>query len=69
MGQMLKEVVRADFNNDGIEDVLLFEYHHVTKGTFAYGGIIVLTQKSMNGKFEVLRPPESQQSPGFPYWL
>lgn len=69
MGQMLKEMVRADFNNDGIEDVLLFEYHHVTKGTFAYGGIIVLTRKSMNGKFELLRPLASQESAGFPYWL
>ena len=69
MGQMLKEMVRADFNNDGIEDVLLFEYHHVTRGTFAYGGIIVLTRKSINGKFEVLRPPKSQQPSGFPYWL
>ena len=26
MGQTLKEMVRADFNNDGIEDVLLFEH-------------------------------------------
>ena len=69
MGQMLKEMVRADFNNDGIEDVLLFEYHHVTKGTFAYGGIIVLTRKSTNGKFEVLQPPKSQQSSQFPYWF
>ena len=69
MGQMLKEMVRADFNDDGIEDVLLFEYHHVTKGTFAYAGIIVLTRKSMNGKFEVLQPPKSQQSSQFPYWF
>lgn len=69
MGQMLKEMVRADFNNDGIEDVLLFEYHHVTKGTYASGGIIVLTRKSMNGKFELLRPPASQEAAGFPYWL
>lgn len=69
MGQMLKEMVRADFNNDGIEDVLLFEYHHVTKGTYAYGGIIVLTRKSINGKFELLRPLASQESAGFPYWL
>lgn len=69
MGQMLKEMVRADFNNDGIEDVLLFEYHHVTKGTYADGGIIVLTRKSINGKFELLRPLASQESAGFPYWL
>ena len=69
MGQTLKEMVRADFNNDGIEDVLLFEHNYVKKGTFASAGIIVLTRKSMNGKFEVLRPLASQQPTGFPYWL
>lgn len=69
MSQRLREIVRADFNNDGIEDVLAFEAHSVKKGTYRYAGIIVLTRKSMNGKFEVLRPPESQQSSGFPYWF
>ncbi|MCY3549857.1 MAG: hypothetical protein OXH39_05300 [Candidatus Poribacteria bacterium] len=69
MGQTLKEMVRADFNNDGIEDVLLFEHNFVKKGTFADAGIIVLTRKSVNGKFEVLRPLASQQPTGFPYWL
>lgn len=69
MGQTLKEMVRADFNNDGIEDVLLFEHNYVKKATFASAGIIVLTRKSMNGKFEVLRPLASQQPTGFPYWL
>ena len=69
MSQRLREIVRADFNNDGIEDVLVFEAHSVKKGTYRYAGIIVLTRKSMNGKFEVLRPPESQKSSGFPYWF
>lgn len=69
MGQTFQEVVRADFNNDGIEDVLLFESHHIIKGTFADAGIIVLTRKSMNGKFEVLRPPKPQRTPQFPYWF
>lgn len=69
MGQTLKEMVRADFNNDGIEDVLLFEHNYVKKATFASAGIIVLTRKSMNGKFEVLRPLASQQSSAFPYWF
>lgn len=69
MGQTLKEVVRADFNNDGIEDILLFESYYIKKGTFADAGIIVLTRKSMNGKFEVLRPPKSQQPSQFPYWF
>lgn len=69
MVQTLEEIVRADFNNDGIEDVLLFESHQIKRATFANAGIIVLTRKSINGKFEVLRPLESQQSSGFPYWF
>ena len=68
MGQLLREVVRADFNNDGIEDILLFEYHYATQGTLGFGGVIVLTRKSMNGKFEVVRPPNSMQSSVHPYW-
>jgi hypothetical protein len=69
MSQRLREIVRADFNNDGIEDVLVFEAHSVKKGTYRYAGIIVLTRKSINGKFEVLRPLEFQQSSRFPYWF
>ena len=68
MGQLLREVVRADFNNDGIEDILLFEYHYATQGTLGFGGVIVLTRKSMNGKFEVVRPPNPMQSSVHPYW-
>ena len=69
MVQSLREMVRADFNNDGIEDILLFEYHWVTKGTLRFGGIIVLTLKSMNGKFEVVRPLDPKQSSSDTYWL
>ena len=69
MVQSLREMVRADFNNDGIEDILLFEYHWVTKGTLRFGGIIVLTRKSMNGKFEVVRPLDPKQSSSDTYWF
>ena len=69
MGQSLRELVRADFNNDGIEDVLLFEYHWATEGTHRFGGIIVLTRKSMNGKFEVVRPLAPKQSSSDTYWF
>ena len=69
MRQSLEEIVRADFNNDGIEDVLLFEGHHVRQGTYRAYGIIVLTRKSMDGKFEVLRPSDAKQSTAHPYWL
>ena len=69
MGQLLREVVRADFNDDGIEDILLFEYHYATQGTLGFGGVIVLTRKSVDGKFEVVRPPNSVQSSAYPYWF
>ena len=68
-GQFLQEVVRADFNDDGIEDIFLFEYHYSIRGTFGSGGIIVLTRKSVDGKFEVVRPSNPAQSSGHPYWF
>ncbi|MDE0316675.1 MAG: hypothetical protein OXM61_17450 [Candidatus Poribacteria bacterium] len=54
MGQRLVEVVRADFNGDGIEDILLFEYCYATGGTLGYGGNRILTRKSLDGKFEIV---------------
>ncbi len=68
-GQFLQEVVRADFNDDGIEDIFLFEYHYAIRGTFGSGGVIVLTRKSADGKFEVVRPANPTQSSGHPYWF
>ena len=56
MGQELVEVVRADFNGDGIEDILLFKWNYATHGTLGYGGICILTRKSMEGKFEIVQP-------------
>ena len=54
--QSLREVVRADFNGDGIEDVLLFETGWWNGGfsPWPIGGIIVLTRESRDGKFEVI---------------
>lgn len=63
--QSLQEIVRADFNNDGLEDVLVDEGHWVTQGTYSAYGIIVLTRKSMTGKFEVARPLDPRASPYF----
>ena len=69
MWQGLEEVVRADFNNDGIEDILVFEYHRAIGGTLGFGGIIVLTRKSMDGKLEEVRPADPAQSSVHPYWF
>ena len=54
MGQRLTEVLRADLNGDGIEDILLFEYCYATGGTLGYGGNRILTRKSSAGKFEIV---------------
>lgn len=54
MGQQLIEVARADFNSDGIEDILIFEYCYATHGTLGFGGIRILTCKTANGLFEVI---------------
>lgn len=52
MGQRIIEVARADFNGDGLEDILLFEYAWATGGTLGFGGIRILTRKSAGGVFE-----------------
>lgn len=54
MGQRLIEVVRADFNNDGVEDILLFEYCYAIGGTLGYGVHLILTRKSSDGKFDIV---------------
>ena len=65
MVQTLREIVRADFNNDGLEDVLIDEGNWVRQGTYSAYGLIVLTRKSLQGKFEVARPLDPRQSPYF----
>ncbi len=69
MAQTMEEVVRADFNNDGIEDILVFEYHRAIGGTLGFGGIIMLTRKSIDGKLEEVRSPNPAQSSSHPYWF
>ena len=54
--QHLTEVARADFNGDGIEDILIFASGHATQGSLRFYQIIILTRKSMKGKFEVVEP-------------
>lgn len=54
MGQQLIEVARADFDGDGIEDILLFEYCYATHGTMGFGGIRIVTRTSNDGKFSMV---------------
>ena len=55
MAQQLIEVARADFNGDGIEDILLFEYCYATHGTLGFGGIRIITRRTNDGMFETVR--------------
>lgn len=55
MGQQLIEVLRADFNGDGLEEILLFEYCYATDGTFGAGGIRILSRNTFDGSFELIQ--------------
>ena len=58
--QHLTEVARADFNDDGIEDILLSEAVHATQGTYRTYNLIILTRKSTDDKFEKVEPDDSK---------
>ena len=58
--QHLTEVARADFNDDGIEDILLSEAVHATQGTYRTYDLIILTRKSMDGKYEKVELHDSE---------
>jgi hypothetical protein len=53
MGQHLVEVIRADFDGDGLEEILVFEYCYATHGTLGFGGIRLLSRKAGQGLLEV----------------
>jgi hypothetical protein len=46
MSQTITEVSRADFNGDGVEDILVFTSYHLRQATFSSGGIWILTRKT-----------------------
>ena len=53
--QHLTEVARADFNSDGIQDILLSESVSATQGSYRSYKITILTRKSVDGKFEMVQ--------------
>lgn len=58
--QHLTEVARADFNSDGVEDLLLSEAVHATQGTYRTYDLIILTRNSTDEKFEKVEPDDSK---------
>ena len=54
MEQRLTQVVRTDFNGDGIEDVLLYEAVYAIGGSHRFFDLIILTRKSVDSKFVII---------------
>lgn len=52
MGQQLIEVVRADFDGDGLEEMLVHEYSWATHGTLGFGGAFLLGRRTPDGPLE-----------------
>lgn len=48
----LTEVVRADFNGDGTEDILFEEAFYAIGGTHRVYNLLILTRKSNEAKYE-----------------
>jgi hypothetical protein len=51
MGLCLNEILRADLNDDGIEDLLLGIYSWALEGTFGAGGTVALTRLGIDQQF------------------
>ena len=54
MGQVLIEIFRADLNNDGIEDVFLYEYSYAIGGSFGAGDIKIISILNEGGMFSLI---------------
>jgi len=54
MRQALWEILRADFNDDGIEDLLYYSYGSAIGGTFGYGDVRFLTRRGSSEPFSSL---------------
>ena len=52
--QYLTEVVRADFNGDGTEDILFQEAVAAIGATYRIYNLIILTRKSSEAKYEII---------------
>jgi hypothetical protein len=53
------EAARADFNGDGIEDILVFTGGRAEGGTMGYSDYFVLTRTSASGKLKIIRTETS----------
>jgi hypothetical protein len=58
--RIIVEIMRADLNEDGIEDILVYWHDSSLRGTYGDGGTFVLTRRTADGRFERL--------PSWPKW-
>jgi 5-methylcytosine-specific restriction endonuclease McrA len=58
MGGYLCELMPADFNQDGIEDILLYQYSYAIGGTFGYGSTMMVTRRGQSENFEIISEAE-----------
>jgi len=52
-GLMLREVCRADFDGDGVEDILCECYCWATEGTLGFGWTVILARKNESSTFAI----------------
>jgi hypothetical protein len=54
-GFMMIELLRADLNNDDIEDILVFCYDYATEGTLGFGYTTKLSRLGADKMFEKIQ--------------
>jgi hypothetical protein len=52
--RVIVEIMRADLNEDGIEDILVYWYDSSPQGTYGDGGTFLLTRRATDAPFERL---------------
>jgi 5-methylcytosine-specific restriction endonuclease McrA len=52
--RIIVEIMRADLDEDGIEDILVYWYDSSLQGTYGAGGTFVLTRRTADAPFERL---------------
>jgi hypothetical protein len=52
MIRVLVEIMRADLDGDGVEDILVWSYERVIEGTHSFVSTMVLSRRSLEALFE-----------------
>lgn len=58
LGQHLIEVARADFNGDGVEEILVYEYCYAIGGTLRWASTRLLGRQNHNEPFAIIKEPQ-----------